>query len=88
MAMGPGIAKSCVRDIAASVAAGLGQSEAVSQSLDGFVFPQFEGALEQHEDLVKCVRHALGIAGAGNVILDEVDSKLAVFTGRRVSAKY
>jgi hypothetical protein len=77
-----------VRDIAATLNAGLAAPDAVSQAFDGFVLPQFEGALEQHEDLVKCVRHALGVAGAGKTLLDEVDSKLAVFTGRRVSAKY
>jgi hypothetical protein len=88
MAMGPGIARSCIRDIAATLGEGLDPAAALALALDGFVLPQLEGALEQHEDLARCLGNALTLAGAEAAIRDELDGKLSVFTGRRHSTTY
>lgn len=88
MAMGPGIAKSCVLDIEATLAQGLLPGDALAQSMDGFLLPQLEGALELHDELVACLTAALDTAGATSGAIVELDSKLSVFTGRRRSSSY
>lgn len=88
LAMGPGIARSCVRDVAATTGEGVEIGTAVAHAVDGFVLPQLEGALEQHEDLAACLDRTLTIAGAVPSLLHELDGKLSVFTGRRHTTTY
>jgi hypothetical protein len=54
----------------------------------GFLLPQFEGALELHDELVACMTEALQMVAADSVAIIELDSKLSVFTGRRRSSSY
>lgn len=88
LAMGPGLAVSCVKDIAAMTAEGIDEASAFSHAIDGFLLPQFEGALEQHEDLAKCLTRALHVAGATSTIIDTLPGRLGVFTGHRASTYY
>ncbi|HEX8304453.1 MAG TPA: AAA family ATPase [Jatrophihabitans sp.] len=88
MSMGPGIARSCLLDIAAMITAGISPGGALAYALEGFLLPQFEGALEQHDALTRALRAALALVSAPSELVDELEGKLAVFTGRRVSTRF
>lgn len=88
LAMGAGIAVSCVKDIAAMLNQGMDEGSALANAVDGFLLPQFEGAFEQHEDLVACLTKALQLVGASDFELVTLPAKLGVFTGHRVSTAF
>jgi MoxR-like ATPase len=83
LGLGPGIAASCVRDLASSVALGLDPSIALVAALEGFVLPQFEGQLEAHDEISAALAIAAQHAGASEKQLRALDERLAIFTGRR-----
>ena len=83
LALGPGIAVSCVRDLASSTALGLDPTGAVIAALEGFVLPQFEGQLEAHDAISEALAVAVKHAGATEKQVEDLDGRLAIFTGRR-----
>ena len=87
-AMGPGVARSVIVDIAAMQAGGIPVGDAVAHAVDGFVLPQLEGALEAHEDLLAALRKVLTVAGAPSDLLDGLDERLAVFTGHSIRSSF
>jgi MoxR-like ATPase len=87
-AMGAGIARSMLVDVAAMQDAGIDVGSAVSHAIDGFLLPQLEGAREAHEDLTVALKKVLAIAGAPSESLDELEERLAVFTGHPVHTAF
>lgn len=87
-AMGPGVARSVIVDIAAMRTAGIAVGAAVAHAVDGFVLPQLEGALEAHEDLLSALRKVLTIADAPARLLDGLEDRLAVFTGHPMRSSF
>src|SRR6186997_1740369 len=85
LGLGPGIAASCVRDLASSVALGLDPSAALIAALEGFVLPQFEGQLEAHDQISAALALAAQRAGADERQLRALDERLGIFTGRRAA---
>jgi 5-methylcytosine-specific restriction protein B len=85
LGLGPGIAVSCVRDVASCVALGIDPGAALVAALEGFVLPQFEGQLEAHDEISAALGLAAQRAGADEKQLQALDERLAVFTGRRAS---
>lgn len=88
MPMGLGLAQSCISDIAAMLTTGVSPASALGYSLEGFVLPQFEGALEEHEVLAGMLAATLAHASAPEPLVEEMKGKLAVFTGRRSSTRF
>lgn len=88
LGLGPGIAVSCVRDLASSVALGLDPSAALIAALEGFVLPQFEGQLEAHDQISAALAVAAQHAGADEKQLQALDERLAIFTGRRAAGVF
>lgn len=88
LGLGPGIAASCVRDLASSVALGIDSSAALIAALEGFVLPQFEGQLEAHDEISAALGVAAQHAGANEKQLQALDERLAIFTGRRASGVF
>lgn len=86
--LGPGIAKSCVRDIAASLGNGDTTATALTYAIEGFLLPQFEGALASHEAIAKCLTEAMTIVGASPAQKRTIEDELGVFTGFRTEAGY
>jgi 5-methylcytosine-specific restriction protein B len=87
-AMGPGIARSMIVDMAAMQAVGIDAGMAVANAVDGFVLPQLEGALEAHADLLLALRKALAIAEAPAELIDGLEERLAVFTGHPIRSSF
>jgi hypothetical protein len=83
LALGPGIAKSCVEYIASMLRLGMSEGEAVAHAVVGYLLPQFEGALESHDQIANALRGALSIATTADELTKEVIRALSVFTGRR-----
>jgi MoxR-like ATPase len=88
LSLGPGIAASCVRDLASCVALGVDPSAALIAALEGFVLPQFEGQLEAHDEISAALGVAAQHVGADEKQLQALDERLAVFTGRRASGVF
>jgi MoxR-like ATPase len=87
-AMGAGVARSMLVDVAAMQAAGTDVGAAVANAVDGFVLPQLEGALEAHEDLLLALQKVLAIAEAPAELLDGLEERLAVFTGHPIRSSF
>lgn len=83
-AIGAGIARSMIIDIAAMIDKGISSGDAFSFALDGFLLPQLEGALERHDDLLEVLKRAMTAAGTDSAYIETVTERLAVFTGRDV----
>ena len=79
--MGPGVAKSCILDIAALVSSGASETEALRLALEGFLLPQFEGAFSGHESIAACLSEALAMVGGDEQSAFELERVLSVFTG-------
>jgi MoxR-like ATPase len=80
-ALGPGIAKSVMRDMSAMVRAGISQGDAFAEALCSWALPQFEGALDMHDDLRDVIDRAINLAGASAGARDSAFRQLAIYTG-------
>jgi 5-methylcytosine-specific restriction protein B len=87
-AMGAGVARSMLVDVAAMQVDGIDVGTAIANAVDGFVLPQLEGALEAHEDLLSAIQRVLAIAGTPPESLDGLEERLAVFTGHPLRSSY
>jgi 5-methylcytosine-specific restriction enzyme B len=83
LALGPGIAVACVRDLSASMALKLDAAGALIASLEGFVLPQFEGQLEAHDAIAEALSYAVEHVGGSERQIGALTDRLAIFTGRR-----
>lgn len=87
-AMGPGVARSVIVDIAAMQAVDIPVGVAVANAVDAFVLPQLEGALEAHEDLLSALRKVLTIADTPAELLSGLKERLAIFTGHPIRSSF
>ena len=85
LALGPGIAASCVKDMASCVGLGIDPGAAFVGSIESFVLPQFEGQLESHDEISAALQAAAAHVGAGDENLRELDERLGIFTGKRAA---
>jgi MoxR-like ATPase len=85
LALGPGIAISCLRDIASSIELGLSEDDAVIAAVEGFVLPQFEGQLEMNDEIAAALVAAVEHVEATEDAKTRMRERLAVFTGQRSS---
>lgn len=79
--LGPGIARSCMRDVAALIAKGIGRAEAFAYSLCGFLLPQFEGASESHQQIAHALTASLQMLNADAQVIARVNTELMLYTG-------
>ena len=86
--LGPGIAKSCVLDIAASLGNEDTAATALTYAIEGFLLPQFEGALSSHEAIAKCLTEAMTMVSATSLQKQTIVDELGVFTGYRNESGY
>lgn len=86
LGMGPGIAISCIKDIAACMDLGIAPGDAVVAAVEGFVLPQFEGQLEMHDDILGALMSAISGFGPEDSLAATLNDRLGVFTGKRSSS--
>lgn len=86
--LGPGIAKSCIKDIAASLKNEETVATALTYAIEGFLLPQFEGALSSHETIAKCLTESMSLVNASASQKQTIEDELGVFTGYRNESGY